>query len=357
MMAAMAKLTIGFDVTPTITGTTGIARYVQAVGGAIDALPDAPELRRFAVGRAVVPLGPGIVHSKVPLRVLERSWARGGPPSVERLVGPVDTVHASGPALPTTRAPIVAVVHDLAPLDHPELHPARAVAQLRRYLVGLRRAAAVVTVSQATADRLVAEAPTVPVHVTPNGRTPLPDPIAPPLAGRGYVLAVGTPVARKGFDTLVRAMAHVPDVSLALVGAVGPVDGALEQLAAEVGITDRYHRATAVSDAELAGWYAGASAIAVPSLDEGFSLPVIEGQGAGAPVVVSDIAVHREVAAAAAWFVRAGDVDAWAGVLAEVVAGGGAVDRCAAGGPANAARYTWAACAEATLAVHRAVAG
>jgi glycosyltransferase involved in cell wall biosynthesis len=354
-MAPMAGSTIAFDVTSTIAGRAGIARYVRDIGQALDELPGV-DLRRFAVGRMLVPLETPAEHMGIPLRVIERSWARGGPPSVERLVGPVDSVHASGPALPTTKAPVIGVVHDLAPIDRPELHPARSTAQLRRYLHGLGRTAGVIAISQATADRLSAEAPGVPIHVVPYGHTVLPPGVTPRLADRRYVLGVGAPIQRKAFDVLLRAVARLDDdVTLVIVGVRGPGDPALEKLAAELGVEHRFVRETSVSDEELAGWYQHAAAVAVPSLDEGFSLPVVEGQDAGVPVVISSIAVHREVGGTAAWFVEPGSVDELAGALEEVVAGGAAVEQLAASGPANAARFSWARCAEGTLAVHRSV--
>ncbi len=354
----MAALTIGIDVTPTINGATGIARYVRELGRALDGLDDAPVRKPFAVGRAQVPPEPGVRRCRVPLRLLQRSWARGGPPSVERLVGPLDTVHASGPALPTAAAPVVAVVYDLAPLDHPELHPARAVAQLRRYVEGLHRAAAVVAISQATADRLSAEAPRVPIHVTPLGSPRLPAAVSPARTGGRYVLAVGMPVARKGYERLVDALPHLdPEVRLVVVGAPGPIDRALRRRAGELGVADRLHRATSVSDAELAGWYSEASAVAVPSTEEGFSLPLVEAQRYGAPLVVSDIPVHREVAAGSALLVPPGDVRGWVDALTAVLAGGAEIERLVQAGQANATRYTWERCAAATLAVHRGIAG
>ncbi|MDP1821510.1 MAG: glycosyltransferase family 1 protein [Acidimicrobiales bacterium] len=357
----MGALTIGFDVTSALTGATGIARYVRHLAAALEELDDPPTVRRFAAGRAQVAPSEGeaaaIVRSRLPLRVVSASWAHGGPPSVERLVGPVQTVHAAGPALPSASAPLVAVVHDLAPLDHPGLHPRRNADLLRRYVAGLDRAAAVVVVSQTTADRLAALAPRASIHITPNGRTLLPPPAAPPLAGRRYVLAVGSPVPRKGYDQLLRAVArlHGDDLLLALVGPRGSGDPALARLAAELGLGGRFHRVESASDAELAGWYAQASVLAAPSVDEGFSLPVVEAQGAGVPVVVTDIAVHREVAGGAAAFVPVGDADALAEAIADVLSGGPGVERRRADGRANADRYSWAACAEATLAVHRAV--
>ena len=350
-------MTIAYDVTSTITGATGVARYVRELATALAQHPDGPALRTFAVGRTVVSGGMSARRVRTPLRLVARSWAHGGPPSVERLVGPVDSVHAAGPALPTSSAPVVAVVHDLAALDHPELHPARDVAQLRRYVGGLHRVAAVVTGSRATADRLSALASGVPVHVTPYGRPALAAPEPPPLAGRPYVLAVGAPVPRKRYDLLLRAVARATPAgtAVAVVGPAGSEDRALEQLAGELGLAGRYRREVDVSDAQLAGWYAGASALAAPSVEEGFGFPLIEAQGLGVPVVASDIDVHREVAGDAAWFVPVGDDAALGEALALTLLGGTAVDLQAHAGIANASRYTWSACAAATLAVHRAV--
>jgi glycosyltransferase involved in cell wall biosynthesis len=353
----MAPMTIAYDVTSTITGATGVARYVRELGAALRELPDGAELRPFAVGRRVVAGGVDAARVRTPLRLVARSWAHGGPPSIRRLVGPHDSVHAAGPALPTSSAPVVAVVHDLAALDHPDLHPARDVAQLRRYVAHLDRAAAVVTGSQATARRLADLAPRATVHVTPYGRPPLAVPEPPPLAGRPYVLAVGAPVPRKRYDLLLRAVARStpPDTAVALVGPTGTEDRTLEQLVAELGLRERYRRAVDVTDAQLAGWYAGASVMAAPSVEEGFGFPLLEAQGLGVPVVASDIPVHREVAGDAAWFVPVDDAAALGDALALTLAGGAAVDAQALTGPANAVRYTWDACAAATLAVHRAV--
>ncbi len=359
MMAAMTAMTIGFDVTSTIAGATGVARYVREVATALEALPTPPVIRRFAVGRAVVDGGGDAHRFRVPLRLVARSWGVGGPPSVERMVGPVDTVHAAGPVLPTTRRPTVAVVHDVAALDHPEMHPRRSVAQLRRYLAGLDRVAAVVTGTQATADRVSAMAPGATIHITPYGRTPLPAPDVPPLAGRPYVLAVGAPIPRKGYDDLLRAVARLdqPELQVALVGPEGSEDAALAELAGVLGLAERVHRVQAVSDAQLAGWYAAATIVAVPSIEEGFSLPVIEAQAQGVLVVASDIPVHREVAGSAAVLVAALDVPGLAEALEAGLGGDPALAAVASAGPANAARFTWEGCAAATAAVHQAVLG
>jgi glycosyltransferase involved in cell wall biosynthesis len=144
-------------------------------------------------------------------------------------------------------------------------------------------------------------------------------------------------------------------VAVAIVGPTGSEDPALARLVEELALGDRVHRARHVSDGELAGWYAGASVLAAPSVEEGFSFPVVEAQGLGVPVVASDIPVHREVAGPAACFVAVGDVDALTSALEAAVDGGPAIERAIEVGRTNAARFTWAACAAATAAVHREV--
>lgn len=348
---------IGIDVTATITGNTGIARYVNELTDAMTALDDAPDLRRLAIGRARVAPGPATRHVRVPLRIVDRVWRSTGQPTVERVIGQIDSFHASGPVLAATRVPVVAVVHDLAALDHPDLHPARDVAQLRRYVDELDRVAAVIAVSETTADRLGAAgvAPSR-VHVVPNGRTPLPEPVGSPLPPFSYVLAVGAPVPRKGFDVLLRAITRVDELDVVLVGPRGTVDDDLAKLAATLGIAHRVHRVGRVGDAELAGWYRDAAALVAPSVDEGFGLPLVEALVTGTPVVASDIAAFHEVTGGHATFVPVGDDDALADAIDAAAARSPDIMSGVRRGAEHAARYTWERCAAETLAVHRAVA-
>src|ERR671922_667568 len=56
----------------------------------------------------------------LPRRVLYESWQWLRRPVVERATGPVDVVHDMGYVVPPSRAPLVATVHDLWFLDHPD---------------------------------------------------------------------------------------------------------------------------------------------------------------------------------------------------------------------------------------------
>lgn len=73
-------------------------------------------------------------------------------------------------------------------------------------------------------------------------------------------------------------------------------------------------------DTELAALVAEAAVVVVPSLHEGFSLPVVEALGSGTPVVVSDIPVHRELLGDAPGFADPGDPVALAAAITDVLA-------------------------------------
>ena len=65
-----------------------------------------------------------------------------------------------------------------------------------------------------------------------------------------------------------------------------------------------------VSDETLACLYAGATAVVLPSLAEGFGLPAVEAAACGAALVLSDLPAHRETLDGAAIFVAPSDAHA-----------------------------------------------
>jgi glycosyltransferase involved in cell wall biosynthesis len=70
-----------------------------------------------------------------------------------------------------------------------------------------------------------------------------------------------------------------------------------------------------VDEAELAAYYAECCAFVHLSREEGFNLPVLEAANCGAPLILSDIEVHKEVAGDAAVFVDLNDKGAAADAM------------------------------------------
>jgi glycosyltransferase involved in cell wall biosynthesis len=346
---------VAFDVTPVISGRTGIARYVTQLGAALEL--GGTKLRRFAVGRRAFALPPDTRHVPVPARLVYAWWRALPWPCIEQLAGEADVVHATGLLVPPTRRPLVVTVHDIAAVRHPELHPARHVAQQRSQLEALDRASAIVTVSRATADDL-AQLGIAPERlvVAPLGLTPLPEAAAPhdgQRAGR-FLLSVGETSARKDYAVILRALTGLdPGLGMVLAGPPAGDEQRLRSLIAARGLGSRVTRMGAVSDAVLAGLYRDAAVLCFPSVAEGFGLPVLEAMAAGLPVISRDIPVIRELAGEAAVYVSGADEAGWRDAIERVLSDGELRTELVAAGRLRAAEYTWARTAAATVAAYR----
>jgi glycosyltransferase involved in cell wall biosynthesis len=111
-----------------------------------------------------------------------------------------------------------------------------------------------------------------------------------------------------------------------------------------------------VPDADLPALYTAAELLALPSLHEGFGLPVLEAMACGTPVVAADIPALAETAGGAALLVDPRDASALAAAMRALVLDGALRRRLRAAGLRHAAGFTWDLSAEHTLAVYRSVA-
>lgn len=346
---------VALDVTPELIAATGVARYTRELRGALQAREDVA-VRPFGLGRRSEPLPAGVRHLGVPLRAVHAAWRATGLPRAEQITGPVDVVHSLDLVPPPTRQPLVVTVHDLVTSDLPGLHPRRSGEMQRRQLAGLRRAAAIAAVSQSTAKALEAIGVNpARLHVTPNGLTQLPPAEDPPVPRRPFVLVVGTLEPRKGHDLLLEAVAAAStDVAIVFAGPPNGRDEELRALADRLGLASRLTILGRVSDGVLAGLYRDAALLCMPSLGEGFGLPILEAMAAGAPVLASGLPALREVAGTAAEFTAPGDVTALSAALERLVGDPERLEQMRGLGRRRAERFTWQATAEATAAAYRA---
>jgi glycosyltransferase involved in cell wall biosynthesis len=349
-------LRVALDVTPELIAATGVARYTRELRLALEQRDDV-RVAAFAVGRRSEPVPLGVRHLPVPLRIVHRSWDLTGRPRGEWLAGGSDLVHSLDLVAPPTRRPLVVTIHDVVTSELPGLHSERNNRLQGRRLAELDQAAVVLAVSASTADALRAlDVAADRIHVVPHGLSRLvPDANAPVPPAR-FMLAVGTLEPRKAHDTLLRAFAAgaPADVRLVCAGPDGGAAPALRRLAGELGLAERVSWLGRVSDGALAALYRDATLFCMPSLSEGFGLPVLEAMGAGLPVLASDLPCLREFADGCAEFVPPGDLPALARAIGRLLADPDARGEMAAAGRARAAGYTWSASAEATVAAYRA---
>ncbi len=272
--------------------------------------------------------------------------------------------------------PMVATVHDVAFLQHPErLTPdsLRYYLQVRRTV---RRARRIIAVSDHTARELAARTAVDParIRVVPNAvearfaPAEAPAEAAADAAARArlgvqppYVLFVSTIEPRKNLAPLLDAFAALAarraDVALVLAGADGWSSESVYDHARSLGLGERLRFLGWVADADLVSLYRGAACLAHPAVDEGFGLTPIEAMACGTPAVVSAAGSLPEVAGDAALHVAPDDAGAWAAALSAVL-DDPVLARCMAGsGRARAAAFSLERMARATLAVYREAAG
>jgi glycosyltransferase involved in cell wall biosynthesis len=133
-----------------------------------------------------------------------------------------------------------------------------------------------------------------------------------------YLLAVGRLVPEKGLHELVAAHRMLAGrIRLVIVGDSSHSDDYADSLRAAAG--PDVHFTGVVTGEPLAALYRGARALVQASHREGMPLVVLEAMAHGVPVVVSDIAEHRECVADAGHFFRTGSADDLGRLLAELL--------------------------------------
>ena len=356
--ARSGPLRVLLDGTPLLGNRTGIGRYTAALAEELASMSEvdmravAFTVRGWRRLRQALPHGTRGRGMPVSARLLRKSWLRSPFPPVELFAGLADVVHGTNFVLPgTIRAAGVLTIHDLAFLDAPEeLAPSdRDLPELVRR--GAARAHAICTPTAAVADA-VAERLRVPrekVVVTPLGvdaawftaRVPtreMRERLGPPSE---YLLFVGASGPRKGLDWLLKAHAAAPDLPPLMFSGPG-----------RFGVSDRVRHLGYLSEVDLRHVVAGASALVLPSRDEGFGLPVLEALACDVPVACSDIPALREISGGYARLVPFGEADALADALRAAVSDPHPASASIAH-RAHAATFTWHRCAQATVSAYR----
>lgn len=273
--------------------------------------------RRGGISRYFMELSEHLSH-RSDLEI--RHWSRWNPHWA-------DVVHASfylgRPHQLRPGHALVSSLFDMTPERHPEhfFLPSLRSPHANK-AAWLEAADLILSISAASADDLAFFLPGLrtPVRVIHLGTamdTLLPLPI-PQLQGRRFWLLVGKRHAYKNGLTLLRALARLTRSHAApiLVCAGGGGWRAEERRWIQSHqLGDRLLQRP-VSDGELAWLYRRAEVVLIPSIAEGFSLPVIEALVCNTPVIASDLEVHREVGGRFATLLPALNANAWREVLA-----------------------------------------
>lgn len=360
--------------------SAGLSRYTTRLAEALWAHErDRVDLHLFYNAHSGDELPPSlqdIPHHSVPMRQIHWRLAAYGSQLTRlhqrRVLGPLAgkplIYHATEHLLPRLPVPTVLTVHDLIFERYPAHHTWRNVQFLKRAMPTFVAAAdVIIAVSLHTQRDLVELYHTPPekIRVIYEGIdarfTPAPPAgVADVRARHGltqpYLLMVGTLEPRKNHVTAMAALARLKaagqDVTLAVVGGHGWLFEPVQRRVAELGLENDVVFTGYVPDADLPALYSGAACVLVPSLYEGFGFPVLEAMACGAPVICSHASSLPELAGDAAMLIHPTDDEALAAGVTQILTEPELAASMRAQGLAQAARFTWEACARATADVY-----
>jgi glycosyltransferase involved in cell wall biosynthesis len=352
----------------------GIARYIVYLADALANLDEAEQYvivrgrraRGARIGgpralqrRALTPPHHRLERWTLPLDVLRRKpWPN--------LLHSVDHV---APEWGPWRS--VVTLHDLAFMLYPSTHTPASRAYYAATGESVRRAERVIAVSQRTASdavRLLGVEPSrirVVHEAAAPGFSPRPLEALAPLAARlgfetdpnrPYILFVGTLEPRKNVPLLLEAFARLRrqlDAQLLIVGGRGWLDEPILAAHARSGVGDAARFLGSLAEEDLAVLYSHAGVFALPSLYEGFGLPLLEAMACGAPVACSNAGPLPEVAGDAALMLKPEDAEEWAAAMLDVLTNTTLRAELRRRGFARVQDFSWQHTAQATREVYR----
>lgn len=215
---------------------------------------------------------------------------------------------------------IVLTVHDLIPIKYPDKYPGFRDRLIRLLTPdSVTRADLIVCPTQFVCDDIdryypAAAAPKRPFYNGVDSKR-FNDPDCVPERGtlqryaieRPFIFSPGAIEQRKNIEAIIEALARLdvaPRPLLVLSGSIRDADyfARLQRLSQNLAVAENVRHLGFISDDDLIDLYRRASACVAASRDEGFNFLPLEAMACGAPVICSDIPVHRELYAGAASF-------------------------------------------------------
>lgn len=293
--------------------------------------------------------------------------------------GNFDVLHCPAFVAPTdSPCPSVVTIHDLTFALFPEHFQGGWRAYLTSRMPAiLHSVSAVICISEQTRKDLLSlyKVPADKAHVVYNGVDHARFHPAARLNAdwardrglrSGYVLHMGSLAARKNIPTLLKAVAYLRsrgkwgDRQVVLAGTKSRGLYGAEEVYDNIkglGLADITLLPGHVSEQHVPGLYSEAAALVMPTLYEGFGLPILEAMASGTPVVASDNSSIPEVAGDAALLVPTTDVYAFADAIEKILEDGKIAAGLREAGLRQAAKFSWKRAAMETARVYRQAAG
>lgn len=352
----------GFDVSDLCSGREdGTTRYTFELAKRMPGLSK-KDWHYFAPCEKTLTSDPSPLSRRGDLRWHSSPWPRYWTQSrlpIDLYRYPVDVMFMPIQQLPFIRPgrmKTVAVVHDLAFHVYPEQFTYKDwMLQHIFTAYACRRADEIIAVSRATADDITKyygrrENVNVVHHGVDHDKFKPADITARPK--RPYILYVGQIQPRKNISRLVAAFellsARGEDLKLVIAGGHGWLNSSIFRNIELSPERQHIELTGTVSDEKLVELYQNAEVFALPSLYEGFGMPVLEAMACGAPVVTSNVSSLPEIAGDAAVLVDPESVEEIADGILDAMK---RREELRGKGFKRAREFSWDKTAQETLAV------
>jgi glycosyltransferase involved in cell wall biosynthesis len=242
--------------------------------------------------------------------------------------------------------PAVFMLHDIIPLEYPELvSNGGRLSHHWMLRAVLRNAAGLITTTSCASETVMARLRQQGLPAIPLRSIPLPvddvflrcDPPEDDARRHPYFVTCGAIEPRKNHLLLLkvwhrliqRVGASAP--RLVVVGSPAYQGGQIvRQFLAAAELRNHVTVVSGLASPSLRQLMAGARALLMPSLAEGFGLPVIEALAVGTPVLASDLMVHREVGQDFVVYLDPVDDVAWFDAILKIVEDSSVLRQCVA---------------------------
>ncbi len=214
----------------------------------------------------------------------------------------------------TTPVPSAVSILDVSYLKYPQLFNKRDLYQLRFWGGwSVKKAKKILTISNSSKDGIIEAYGVSPEKVTvvypgisPKEEIKNMEELTKKYNIKGkYILFVGTLQPRKNIERLIEAFSKIfdKDLTLIIIGKKGWMFEEILDAPKRFGVSEKVKFLDSVMDDELPGFYKNAEFFILPSLYEGFGLPVLEAMQYGCPVITSSVSSLPEAGGDAVLYV------------------------------------------------------
>ena len=270
-------------------------------------------------------------------------------------------------------SPIVMSIMDLSYLKFPELFKAKDLHQLVHWTkYSVSHVERIFTISESSKhdiietyhvpdDRVVVTYPGFTMPVASKSLPPFEELVKKYDISRNFILSVGTLQPRKNFVRLIEAFSLLiheknqkfTDLELVIIGKKGWLYEEILTAPKRYDVENKVKFLDFVADSDLSSFYRHALCFTLPSLYEGFGLPVLEAMAYKCPVVVSQVSSLPEIADKAGIYVDPESVksieEGLMTCLKELESAGG--KKRVELGLDQVKKFTWEKAAKQTLAI------